>query len=89
MNSEYPTMKDGIQTQQVGNEWMLHDNIKGAVHVINATAEFVCRLSDGSNSVDTIKQEVMKTYDVSDGDNIDKDIDVILKKFTELEILQG
>ncbi len=88
MNSKNPMRKDGIQSQQVGNEWMLHDSAKGTVHVINSTAEFVWRLCDGSNNIDKIKQEVMKVYDISDDGDLKTDIDKILKKFYELEVLQ-
>ncbi len=88
MSSKKPTRKNGIYAQQVGKEWMLYDNDKGAVHVINSAAEFIWRLCDGSNSIDKIKQELMNAYDISDGDDLNKDIDNILKEFDELGVLQ-
>lgn len=83
-----PIKKEGVNAEQMGNEWMLYDTQEGAVHVINSTAAFIWQLCDGSNSIEDIKKELMQSYDVADDTELDKDIDKILNHFDELGVLQ-
>lgn len=89
MSIRKPLRKDGIFTRKTGKEWMLYDSKNESIHIINSTAEFVWRLSDGSRSIDEIKQELMNTYQISEGIDIGKDVDSIIEKFHELKVLQG
>ena len=54
MSIRKPLRKDDIFTRKMGKEWMLYDSKNESIHIINSTAEFVWRLSDGSHSIDNL-----------------------------------
>lgn len=51
MNIDRPQRREGLLSQQLGDEWMLYDEKNGSVHIINSVAEFVWRLCDGSRNL--------------------------------------
>ncbi|MBN1848686.1 MAG: PqqD family protein [Deltaproteobacteria bacterium] len=89
MSTNNPLRKENISARKMGEEWMLYNSDDESVHVINSTAEFVWRLCDGSNSLDEIKQEIAKTYNISDSTDLNKDVDAIINQFQELGILNS
>lgn len=89
MAKNYPQKKETIYSRRMGEEWMLYDSNNEGIHVINATAEYVWRLCDGSNSREDIKEKISIEYNVPDGADLSMDIDAILEKFQELGVLMA
>jgi hypothetical protein len=87
MDTKNPVRKEGILSRQVGEEWMLYDPENESVHVINGTAEFVWRISDGSNSTADIQKKMMETYDVSDESRVAEDVEEIINNFEKLGVI--
>ncbi len=87
MDSIKPLRKKGILSHRVGDEWILYDTERGAVHVINSTAEFVWRLCDGSRTLSDIEEYVRDTVHIPQGDTVRKNLDDIIQIFAHLGIL--
>ena len=88
MDSIKPLRKEGILSRKTGDEWILYDQGKKSVHIINSTAEFVWSLCDGSNSLSYIAKQMHDTFQISEDHDVIKDLDQIIKTFFDLGILE-
>jgi Mg2+/Co2+ transporter CorB len=82
-----PLRKDGVLSRKLGKEWMLFDPEKGAIHIINAMAEFVWNMCDGSHSLDEMERRLKDVYQVPDGANLNRDLQSIIQSFTSMGLL--
>ena len=88
MEVERPERREGVLARKIGDECMLYDSDKGAVHVINSTAEFVWGLCDGSHSVEDMINQMTDKFEVQDGTDIKSDIEHVLVKFKKIEVIR-
>ncbi|MEW6585575.1 MAG: PqqD family protein [Nitrospirota bacterium] len=87
MNVKKPVRKEGILSRQLGEEWILYDTRNGAVHVINAMAEFVWRKCDGTHDLAAIEQSIRDAYSVPDSRDVKKDLEQVIRQFADLGVL--
>ena len=87
MDSKKPLRKDGILSQQVGDEWLLYDSEEGSVQIVNSVAEFVWRMCDGSHNLNEIEQQVKSDFSVPNNVNLRKDLEKIIQNFADIGIL--
>lgn len=88
MDIKRPERMKGVLARKIGDECMLYDPDKGAVHVINATAEFVWAMCDGSHSVQDMIRRMIGKFQVQDGTNIKSDIENVLTRFKKIEVIR-
>ena len=88
MDSMKPLKKDGVLARKTGDEWVLYDSEEKSVHVVNATAEFVWRLCDGSHTFSDIAKKMHDAFLVPEGTDVEKALDKIIKTFSDLGILK-
>lgn len=87
MQDKRPLRKSGVLARKVGDEWLLYDSEKSRVHVINASAERVWRLCDGSHPVTGICRHIQDACVVPGEADLAGDVAKILQEFSSLEIL--
>ncbi len=87
MTARNPLRKDDVLSRTLDDECILYDTGKGSIHVLNALAEFVWNLCDGSHSLDAIVERVCETYEVPVGRDVRKDVEEVLASFTGKGIL--
>jgi len=75
--------------RQLGDEWVLYDSGKGSVHILNSMAEQVWNMCDGSKELDGIEQYIRDSYDVPDGADVRKDLEDIIRNFTDLGVIDS
>lgn len=78
-----PLQRDGILSRQLGDEWILYDSQKGAVHIINSMAEFIWGMCDGSRNLSDIENKVREVYQVPEGTNLKNDLQCIIQSFAD------
>lgn len=88
MDTRKPLRKSDIVSQKIGDECMLYDPSTGSMHVINSTAEFVFNLCDGTKNLGEIEHLMQKTHQISEKHHVRKDLEAILKSFSDLGIIQ-
>lgn len=88
MDSMKPKKKDGVLVRKTVDEWALYDSEEKSVHFVNATAEFVWRLCDGSHTLSDIAKKMRDTFQVPEGTDVEKALDKIIKTFSDLGILK-
>lgn len=88
MDTKKPLKKDGVLERQTGDEWVLYDSDDKSVHVVNATAEFVWRLCDGSHTLGDIAKKMNDAFLVPEGTDVEKALDKIITTFSDLGILK-
>ena len=84
-----PDKKKDVHARKLGAEWLLYDPELEKLHILNPTAEFVWRLCDGNHDLSTMKTEMCKKYDITDENQLDVDLNRILKELVQIGILQG
>ena len=89
MDAMKPLKKDGVLARKTGDEWVLYNSEDKSIHVINATAEFVWRLCDGSHTCNDIAQQMHDTFHVPEGTDVGKALDAIIKNFSDLGMLKS
>ena len=87
MNTSKPSRKEGILSRQLGDEWLLYDAANGSVHVINSMAEFVWKMCDGSRTFADMEEQIRNTFSVPDRVNLRKDLEGIIQKFSDIEVI--
>ena len=88
MDSMKPLKKDGVLASKTLDEWVLYDSEEKSVHFVNATAEFVWRLCDGSHTLSDIAEKMRDEFQVPEGTDVEKALDKIIKTFSDLGILK-
>ena len=88
MSAKGPLRKEGVLSRQLGEEWILYDQEKGVVHIINATAERVWDLCDGDHDRDDIVKCLQDAYLVSAGAAVSGDVDTIIQDFSAHGLLR-
>ena len=88
MDVERPERREGVLARKIGDECMLYDSDKGAVHVINLTAEFVWGMCDGSHNVDDMIKRMTDKFQVQGETNIKSDIEHVLENFKKIEVIR-
>lgn len=87
MDGMKPARKDGILSRQLGEEWILYDTQNGTVHVINAMAEFIWRMCDGTHDLTAMEEGIREIYAVPESKKARKDLEEIIQQFTDLGVL--
>ena len=87
MSVKGPLRKDGISSKRLGEEWILYDAEKGSIHIINAMAEFVWKMCDGSHSLDEIEKDVKDVYQIPEGADLSRDLESIIQSFASMGLL--
>ncbi len=83
-----PLKKDGILARKTGDEWVLYDSDNKSVHIVNATAQFVWQLCDGSHTLIDIAQQMQEAFQVPEGTDVKQSLDKIIKTFSAKGILK-
>lgn len=81
-------IKDGIILKNVMDSYILIDvknDFKGVIK-LNKTSKDVFELIDDGYSILDIKEKLLSKYEV-DKDTLDKDIDDVIERFKELNII--
>ena len=84
-----PHRKDDIQCRKIGDEWLLYDPATSTLHVVNATAEFVWGLCDGTHTPDDLGRRVAEEFETSPDADVAGDLADILKSFAEKGLLRA
>ena len=74
------TPSPGVTCERVGGEGILHDDLAGRVHVLNASATRVWELCSGSPTVAELTESLARSYELAPAD-VRADV---LKVLTEL-----
>jgi PqqD family protein of HPr-rel-A system len=88
MDIERPVKMKGVMARKIGDECMLYDPDKGAVHVINSTAEFVWAMCDGSHNIQDITRRMTDKFQIQEGTDIKSEIENILKEFQKIDVIR-
>lgn len=83
-----PVRLQGIITQDVDGETLILNNQGAEIHQLNEVASFVWGHCDGSCSVESICQLLLKNYNVSE-DQAVKDVVAVIEQFKAKGLLQG
>ncbi len=81
-------MKDDIILAEVEGEGMIIDVEKGTSYFLNETALFLFKMMKEGNSVDEIKEAMLKEYDVDEAD-VEKDIREFIGKLDRKAVSWG
>jgi len=81
-------MKDDIIIAEVDGEGMVIDVEKGTSHFLNETALLLFKMMKEGNSIDEIKEVMLKEYDVDEA-NVEKDIREFMSKLEKKAVLWG
>ena len=81
-------MKDDIILAEVDGEGMAIDVEKGTSHFLNETALLIFKMMKEGNSIDEIKEAMLKEYDVDEAD-VEKDIREFVSKLEKKAVLWG
>ncbi len=87
MAPRIPVRRDGVLSRQIGDESVLYDSEKDSVHIINAMAEFVWNMCDGSNSLDEIERHLNDTHTIPEEATVREDLESIIQSFVDLGVL--
>jgi hypothetical protein len=71
----------------LGREWILYDPERGSIHIINAMAEFVWKMCDGSHSLGEMEKRVKDVYQVPERAALSKDLEGIIQSFASVGLL--
>ncbi|MBC5811522.1 MAG: HPr-rel-A system PqqD family peptide chaperone [Candidatus Eremiobacteraeota bacterium] len=82
----HPTKVQGLEIRAVGDEVLVHDEPRGKVHVLNATAGAILEWCDGTRSTSDIAAGMAERYDI-DAARAAHDAELILAEFRRLELL--
>ncbi len=83
MGFQSPIRKEGIQCRKIGDERLFYDPETGAVHVTNATAEFVWDMCDGQHSLDDMERHLAQVYEVPGEANLRTDLETVIQAFAD------
>lgn len=81
-------MKDDIILAEVDGEGMAIDVERGTSHFLNETALLIFKMMKEGNSIDEIKEAMLKEYDVDEAD-VEKDIREFVSKLEKKAVLWG
>jgi hypothetical protein len=81
-------MKDDIILAEVEGEGMIIDVEKGTSHFLNETALLLFKMMKEGNSIDEIKEAMLKEYDVDEAD-VEKDIREFMSRLEKKAVLWG
>jgi len=81
-------MKDDIILAEVEGEGMIIDVEKGTSHFLNETALLLFKMMKEGNSIDEIKEAMLKEYDVDEAD-VEKDIREFISRLEKKAVLWG
>jgi len=81
-------MKDDIILAEVDGEGMIIDVEKGTSHFLNETALFLFKMMKEGNSIDEIKEAMIKEYDVDEAD-LEKDIREFISRLEKKALSWG
>lgn len=81
-------MKDDIILAEVEGEGMIIDVEKGTSHFLNETALLLFKMMKEGNSIDEIKEVMLKEYDVDEAD-VEKDIREFISRLEKKAMLWG
>lgn len=83
-----PRIKPDINIKIIEKEVLVYDPATEKIHIINRTAGDILNLCDGANDLVTIKKKISALYEMDDNyDDICRDVDEMMDKFRELDIL--
>jgi hypothetical protein len=89
MINKKPLRKEYVFCRNIGEEAILYDSTTKLIHVINTTAYFVWNMCDGLRQIDDIVNDLAKSFEISDEDNVYEDVKKILKTFQDMELISG
>ena len=81
MQLQQPTRKEGVVARRIGKETFLYDFEKGAVHILNNSAQFIWDLCNGQHTVDDMCKSLKKGFNISADRNLLKEIEATLVVF--------
>jgi len=79
-------MEDDIILAEVDGEGMIIDVERGTSHFLNETALLLFKMMKEGNSIDEIKEAMLKEYDVAEAD-VEKDIREFISKLEKKAVL--
>lgn len=83
-----PRRREDVIFREVGpEEAFLYDPVNRCVHVINATAVAVWRLSDGTRELTEIAAHLMQRFDVPAEVSALEDVQTVIEQFQSLHLL--
>jgi hypothetical protein len=88
MDTLKPTRKAGIVIRDIGGETMLYSSDDKAVHILNATAQLIWELCDGSHSPAEMEQAIRSQFAVPAEAQVLKDVERTLSIFAGKGLLQ-
>ena len=86
--TENPLRKEGVEARKLGDEYLLYDPDTGALHVLNASAQIIWQMCDGSHTSGEMQSAMRDAFDVCDAD-IAGDVEQILSSLREKGLLAG
>ncbi|MDP3284393.1 MAG: PqqD family protein, partial [Desulfobacterales bacterium] len=81
-------MKDDVILAEVEGEGMIIDVEKGTSHFLNETALILFKMMKEGNSIDEIKEAMLKEYDVDEAD-VENDIREFISELDRKEVSWG
>ncbi|MFH2121527.1 MAG: PqqD family protein [Pseudomonadota bacterium] len=81
-------MKDDIILAEVEGEGMMIDVEKGTSYFLNETALLLFKMLKEGNSIDEIKEAMLKEYDVDEAD-VENDIRELISELDRKEVSWG
>lgn len=81
-------MKDDIILAEVEGEGMMIDVEKGTSYFLNETALLLFKMMKEGNSIDEIKEAMLKEYDVDEAD-VENDIREFISELDRKEVSWG
>ena len=82
-----PCRNNNIRKRKAGPDLVLYDPEKGRLHVLNTTASKVWELCDGTLSVEQITEQVVASYSLDAGTDVEGDVKQILGSFSDERLL--
>jgi PqqD family protein of HPr-rel-A system len=59
-----PRIRDGLLSEELGDEMLVFDERNGAVHALNPTAAWIFRNIDGQSDVEAISRSVARALEI-------------------------
>ena len=64
--NQFPVLAKNIDINPVEDGYVIYQHEKGKVHYLNHTAVLILELCTGNNSVETIIQLILETFDLAE-----------------------
>lgn len=82
-----PKAKENLTIQDLGDETLIYDPESEKVHVLNATAQAIWNLCDGSHTIEDIQKSLANTYPQVSQNDLLTDINTIVDDFKDKKII--